>query len=205
MSDIETEDDIVESVMIVVGREASIPVFKDKVDSILFDNFTLKIIDVLEDEIGPDKKVRMIGFIVGSEIAQYTFEAVSLRLASEYQFHGSDILFPDMEDAFAYANSEYGFGQEQMEHLEKLKKVSERYPNATAAEIEQFDVFSALMETNQVRAVRALFSGEPIMLLVKITESEDEFLVSPLAVMVNPILSGYLDFQWEEDDDEDDT
>lgn len=202
MSELEI-DELEESVMIVVGRDDSIPAFKDKVDSVLLDNFTLKIIDVLEDEVGADKKVRMIGFIVGSEIAQYTFEAVGLRLASEYQFHGVEVLFPDMEAAFTYANSEYGFGQDQMEHLEKLKKVSERYPSATAAEIEQFDVFAALMETNQVRAVRALFTDEPVMLLVKITESEDEFLVSPLAVMVNPILSGYLNFQWEEDDDED--
>lgn len=199
----EIEDEVKEEVMIVVGRDKSIPAFKEKVDSVLYDNFTLKIIEPIESEVGADGNVRFIGFVSGSEIAQYTFEAVSLRLATEYQFKGIDVLFPTLEDAFVYANAEFGFGQEQREHLEKLKKVSEKYPAATAAEIEQFDIFAALMATDQVRAVRATFSDEPIMLLVKITESNDEFLVSPLAVLVNPILSGYLNFSWEEEEEDD--
>lgn len=175
----------------VAGRAASMEEFAAFLKKNLFDNFGIVAIHGL-GEFGIDDKERYLAFITGDSKSGQTFNAQREKLLeAELGAHTHN----NLDDAYEYSKNNYPtFGEEEEQMQRKYEELKEKFPPVKASEIEQFDIFEALLLNNKIKTVRALFNDVPCITFISVSGGVDELRVRPLAIMLNEDLEALIEF-----------
>lgn len=189
--------------IIVVGRSETAHAFGHEVSDLLYDGYGIIAIHPL-GEPGLDEKERFLAFIgrMGAEEPKFGFDTQVMRLTSSTRTARQ---FEHFEDALEYAKENYSLDDDRVEAHERFERIREKFPTPSAAEIEQFIVFQALMNFGAFTIIRGLLDDEPCIVIATMTQGPDEMRVTKLAVMMNDDIADRLTVPFElveEGDDE---
>jgi hypothetical protein len=171
--------------LIVVGRAEDAGQFFNAVHDNIPDQYMITGIHSLDERYEADKSDRFIVFI-STEIEGEEFEERSNKLIEGFRALGfGATAFESMEEAFTYAEKEYGFGEEEVEQQKIYSEMRKRFPPFTAEEWEQIQIFDSLYHTNKVRPLRGKFQGQNVIILAHITKGSDMTRITPMMLLIN--------------------
>lgn len=196
-----------DTAIIVVGRSPTAHDYAHELSDLLYDGYGIIAIHPL-GEPGIDEKERFLAFIgpMGGE-QEFPLDTQVMRLTSSTR---TATAFADFETALDYAKINYKLEDDRVEAHERFEKIKARFPAPSAAEIEQFVVFQALMSFGAFTITRGLLDDDPVVVIATMTQGPDEMRITKLALLMTPELEERLTLPFEVDDyeledDEDDS
>jgi hypothetical protein len=170
--------------LIVVGRAENAGQFFNAVHDNIPEVYTIEGIHSLDERYEVDNSDRFIVFI-STELEGDEFEERSGKLVENFRSLGfGATAFESISEAFAYAESEYGFGDEAVEQQEMYSEMRKRFPPFSAEEWEQVQIFDSLYHTGKVRPIRGLYQGENVIILAHITKGADMTRITPMMMLI---------------------
>lgn len=181
-----------EQCLIIVGRSKSAKKFTELfaeplVDNIKDDKFEIVIVESLGDLSELDGMSRFIAFVLVDNDSKKGMKMESL-FSALINLQMGVRLFENVEDATAYAEEHYNYGDEDDiddEELSEEDEEGDEFPDFTAEEIEDFLMFESLFRTGKLATIRGLVYNEPVTVMAQIINGPDQIRVTPYAVMVS--------------------
>lgn len=182
-----------EQCLIIVGRAKSAKKFTELfaeplVDNIKEDKFEIVIVESLGDLSELDGMSRFIAFVLVDDDSKKGMKMESL-FSTLINLQMGVRLFENIEDASAYAEENYSYGEEdedeENDFSDDNEEEDDEFPDFTAEEIEDFLMFESLFRTGKLSTIRGLVYKEPVTVMVQIINGPDQIRVTPYAVMVS--------------------
>lgn len=179
--------------LIVVGRAENAGQFFNAVHDNIPDQYMIEGIHSLDERYEADNSDRFIMFI-SSDLDDEEFEERSNKIIESFRALGfGATAFESMDEAFAYAEEEYGFGDDEKEKQEIMTEVRRKYPPFTAEEWEQIQIFDSLYHTGKVRPIRGKYQGQDVIILAHITKGFDMTRITPMMLLINDEIHDEID------------
>jgi len=184
-------------ILTIVGRAKNPKEFQNSFKEFLDDNFNVEGIHSLGEFYEVDGNERFIAF-VSENITEEQTSNISYVVHSVRSEGYASETHDSLEEALEYARERYHLEDDDVKAQEKFAEIRERFPNFSAEEWEQFNIFDSLYHTGKIIPIRGRLDDELVMVIVTVAHGSDEIRVTPLAIIASDSLQMSLELPFSD-------